>query len=50
MEMTLRWYGTGFDTVTLKEIRQIPGVTGGHHDALRYEAGRSVEPGADPGR
>ena len=28
MEMTLRWYGTGFDTVTLKEIRQIPGVTG----------------------
>ena len=28
MEMTLRWYGTGFDTVTLKQIRQIPGVTG----------------------
>lgn len=28
MEMTLRWYGTEFDTVTLKEIRQIPGVTG----------------------
>lgn len=26
--MTLRWYGSGFDTVTLKQIRQIPGVTG----------------------
>ena len=28
MEMTLRWFGTGHDTVTLKQIRQIPGVTG----------------------
>ncbi|MFV0465641.1 MAG: mannonate dehydratase [Lachnospiraceae bacterium] len=28
MEMTLRWYGTGYDTVTLEQIRQIPGVTG----------------------
>ena len=28
MEMTLRWYGSNFDTVTLKQIRQIPGVTG----------------------
>lgn len=28
MQMTLRWYGTGHDTVTLKQIRQIPGVTG----------------------
>lgn len=28
MEMTLRWYGSSFDTVTLKQIRQIPGVTG----------------------
>ena len=28
MEMTLRWYGTGYDTVTLKQIRQIPDVTG----------------------
>ena len=28
MEMTLRWYGSKYDTVTLKEIRQIPGVTG----------------------
>ena len=28
MEMTLRWYGSNYDTVTLQQIRQIPGVTG----------------------
>lgn len=28
MDMTLRWYGSKFDTVTLQQIRQIPGVTG----------------------
>lgn len=28
MEMTLRWYGSGYDTVTLEQIRQIPGVGG----------------------
>ncbi len=28
MEMTLRWYGSKSDSVTLKQIRQIPGVTG----------------------
>ena len=28
MEMTLRWFGPGWDTVTLTQIRQIPGVTG----------------------
>ena len=28
MQMTLRWYGSKFDTVTLKQIRQIPGVRG----------------------
>lgn len=28
MEMTLRWYGKEFDSVTLEQIRQIPGVTG----------------------
>ncbi len=28
MQMTLRWYGSKSDTVTLKQIRQIPGVTG----------------------
>ncbi|MBQ9622273.1 MAG: mannonate dehydratase [Treponema sp.] len=28
MEMTLRWYGPGFDSVSLEQIRQIPGVKG----------------------
>ncbi len=28
MEMTLRWYGSQYDTVKLWQIRQIPGVTG----------------------
>lgn len=28
MKMTLRWFGTGFDSVTLGQIRQIPGVNG----------------------
>ncbi|MBR2528493.1 MAG: mannonate dehydratase [Blautia sp.] len=28
MEMTMRWYGSKFDTVTLEQIRQVPGVTG----------------------
>ena len=28
MEMTLRWFGSKFDTVPLSYIRQIPGVTG----------------------
>ena len=28
MEMTLRWYGPGYDSVTLEQIRQVPGVTG----------------------
>lgn len=28
MEMTLRWYGTGYDSVTLEQIRQIPGCKG----------------------
>lgn len=28
MEMTLRWFGSDYDTVTLKQIRQIPGVVG----------------------
>ena len=29
MEMTMRWYGSKFDTVTLKQIRQTA-----YHDAL----------------
>lgn len=28
MKMTMRWYGKDFDKVALKEIRQIPGVSG----------------------
>lgn len=28
MDMSLRWYGSKFDSVTLEQIRQIPGVTG----------------------
>ncbi len=28
MEMTLRWFGSKFDSVTLEQIKQIPGVTG----------------------
>lgn len=28
MEMTLRWFGKDFDSVSLDEIRQIPGVSG----------------------
>ena len=28
MEMTIRWYGSKYDTVTLQQIRQIPGVKG----------------------
>ena len=28
MEMTLLWYGTGYDYVPLEQIRQIPGVRG----------------------
>jgi len=28
MDMTLRWFGEGYDTVSLRNIRQIPGVTG----------------------
>lgn len=28
MNMTMRWFGTGYDSVTLQQIRQVPGVTG----------------------
>ncbi|MDD7293292.1 MAG: mannonate dehydratase, partial [Clostridiaceae bacterium] len=28
MQMTFRWFGKTKDTVTLEQIRQIPGVTG----------------------
>ncbi len=28
MQMTMRWFGEGFDPVTLKKIRQVPGIKG----------------------
>jgi mannonate dehydratase len=28
MQMTFRWFGPGYDSITLEQIRQIPGVTG----------------------
>ena len=28
MKMTFRWYGSDGDSVTLKEIKQIPGMSG----------------------
>ncbi|MGB7594818.1 MAG: mannonate dehydratase [Erysipelotrichaceae bacterium] len=28
MEMTMRWFGSKYDSVTLQQIRQVPGVTG----------------------
>lgn len=28
MNMTLRWFGPGYDSVSLEQIRQVPGVTG----------------------
>ncbi len=28
MEMTMRWYGSKYDTVKLWQIRQVPGITG----------------------
>ena len=28
MKMTFRWFGTGFDSISLWQIRQIPGVKG----------------------
>jgi len=28
MKMTFRWYGSKSDSITLKQIKQIPGMTG----------------------
>jgi mannonate dehydratase len=28
MQLAMRWFGSGYDSVTLEQIRQIPGVTG----------------------
>lgn len=39
MDMTLRWYGPGYDVVTLEQIRQIPGVTGVVTSLMGKQAG-----------
>ena len=39
MEMTFRWYGDGNDSVSLKQIRQIPGCTGIMGVLDQYAAG-----------
>src|SRR5215471_14987941 len=28
MKMTMRWFGPGYDPVTLDKIRQVPGISG----------------------
>ncbi|MDR2103916.1 MAG: mannonate dehydratase, partial [Treponema sp.] len=28
MQLTMRWFGAKYDSVTLQQIRQIPGVSG----------------------
>ena len=28
MKMTFRWYGSNSDSVTLNQIKQVPGMTG----------------------
>lgn len=39
MKMTFRWYGEGNDSITLKQIRQIPGCTGLMGVLDQYAAG-----------
>lgn len=39
MNMTLRWFGTAFDSVGLSEIRQIPGISGVVSTLADYPAG-----------
>ena len=39
MEMTMRWYGKDYDTVTLEQIRQ----------SCYVNAGRGMDTGRDPG-
>ena len=49
MQMTLRWYGSKYDTVTLKQIRQIPDVTSvrTQHMLAGYLRGGSSEDATD---
>ena len=39
MQMTWRWYGEGNDSVTLKQIKQIPGVEGVAQQGRRRSLG-----------
>ncbi len=39
MKMTFRWYGEGDDSVTLKQIKQIPACTGLMGVLTKYQAG-----------
>ena len=45
MDMTLRWFGEGVDSVSLEQIRQIPGVKGSDHYPVRYPGRRGVAHG-----
>ena len=45
MQMTFRWFGKEKDTVSLEQIRQIPGVTGvvpALHDLCAVDHGPST--------
>lgn len=44
MKMVFRWYGESSDSVTLKQIRQIPGCTGLMGVLEQYAAGEVWEP------
>ena len=39
MKMSFRWYGTGFDTVSLDKIAQIPGIKGVITSLMDKQAG-----------
>lgn len=43
MEMTLRWYGPGYDSVSLEQIRQIPGVKSVITTLMGKQAGENWE-------
>ena len=44
MEMTMRWYGSAYDTVTLEQIRQVPGVRGVITTLYSKQAGETWKP------
>ena len=43
MKMTLRWYGSGFDPITLEQIRQVAGVKGVISSLMSKQAGEVWE-------